>query len=916
MDIRVTQILSQSAGTYFIVTSKQTAPPVVADAKTRLIFVNTEKGMVNTIYNFSKGDTTGFTSIFGTAPRLKEKKGNFSISTCLDALKGGPIAVMNLRSFDDSVDKAGIIGLNPNINPEYDDTVAFTSLFNTNALWTPKPKNIPVNFQAASLLNFGNIGSNDLTIFVVKSTDAEVLSLTNEGEKTLSTTVLEIEDFPALKSEMLVKDTFVTVYIFNNNFDPSTVSSNKYYGQLFDNTGNLISGGLPTLQQIAESGFVTKYSGSLIPNLVSEKSAQISVDAIVNQNFVTTGIISFINDELFEENNTDLLDIFGTSFFDGTTLKPNVSTKLLSYNVPSTLSQAVATYPLTAKSQDVNPVQNNLITYGATKVDSTNFIGSFGQGLRVGDKLKGVDGIVNIIGITILDEAAVIGSTTDTYRKVKYTTDGAIDYAETVVPEVPEIPAISEIIDVNLGFTTTEITANGNLILNVTGSDAQLPYSINIPLLIGDDNGGDGNNNIVLKIESAITADSYLNSLFDLNGFNNNGNSHINFTCNPGQNKVDNISLISDGNLLGFTDAPTSTISTQGANLVPTVPAHSLFALIKENLFITTATLKPWLIESYKPRTAQFTDGTASKQNEILDMMNNPGIVKGLKSFKGLRYVIDAFKSFIEPNYKYQFGILMDTLDAGNRFVRAAINEPFLEDLQNSTNPLFKAAPGNQNVFDWTYVKTGGNTQYSSVFLTKFTVGSDLCFFFGPGNKVTETLTRPLAGLISNLFYAKKYDFDVVANASGYVDGITALEEPAIDDTDRASCEAFNYNPVIYLNSAYTIYGNKSGTKLPIANQQIHNSELLAFIKGSLYNMTTNEAFKKGNYDDYLRVETETKDFMTNLALLGAIEANPIVICNASNNDSETKKAKIKLVYVEYTAVNALEKTIFELQID
>lgn len=908
MDIRVTQILSQSAGTYFIVTSKQTAPPVVADAKTRLIFVNTEKGMVNTIYNFSKGDTTGFTSIFGTAPRLKEKKGNFSISTCLDALKGGPIAVMNLRSFDDSVDKAGIIGLNPNINPEYDDTVAFTSLFNTNALWTPKPKNIPGNFPAASLLNFGNIGSNDLTIFVVKSTDAEVLSLTNEGEKTLSTTVLEIEDFPALKSEMLVKDTFVTVYIFNNNFDPSTVSSNKYYGQLFDNTGNLISGGLPTLQQIAESGFVTKYSGSLIPNLVSEKRAQISVDAIVNQNFVTTGIISFINDELFEENNTDLLDIFGTSFFDGTTLKPNVSTKLLSYNVPATLSQAVATYPLTAKSQDVNPVQNNLITYGATKVDSTNFIGSFGQGLRVGDKLKGVDGIVNIIGITILDEAAVIGSTTDTYRKVKYTTDGAIDYTETIVPEVL---GLQEKVDVAIDVPTTIGTA-GDLICTITApAITGGSYSFNIPVAQGDSfNGVLGKVGVALGNEINNIVETPIHNMFSSTG-TANGITVTNLIA--GANTITNISLVGDGTVVGFTDAPTSTVNTQGT---PTVPAHPVYSLVKENLFINSTTLKPWLIESYKPRTEQFTDGTNAKQNEILDMMNNPGIVKGLKSFKGLRYVIDAFKSFVEPNYKYQFGILMTTLDEGNRFVRAAINEPFLEDLQNSTNPLFKAAPGNSNVFDWKYVAEGGNAQYSSKFLTKFTVGAELCFFFGPGNKVTETLTRPLAGLISNLFYAKKYDFDVVANASGYVDGITALEEPAIDDTDRASCEAFNYNPVIYLNSAYTIYGNKSGTKLPIANQQIHNSELLAFIKGSLYNMTTNEAFKKGNYDDYLRVETETKDFMTNLALLGAIEANPIVICNASNNDAETKKAKIKLVYVEYTAVDALEKTIFELQID
>ena len=774
LDVRVRQILSKAAGTYFIVSSKAATNQAIPEAKTRLIFVNTEKGMVNTIYKFAKGDTTAFQSIFGTIPRLKEKKGNFSISTCLDALQGGPIAVMNLRSFDDSVDKAGIVGLNPNPSLEYAKTIPFTNLFNTNALWTPKPKNIPANFEGDSLLNFGNVGNNDLSIFVVKATDAEVLTLTNEGSKTLAGTTLEIEDFPALNPEMKVKDTFVTVYVFNNTFPANTVSTNKYYGQCF-NTDGTLTVSPATLAAITESGYVGKYSGSLLPNLVSEKSANISIDAIMNDSFASTGIISFINDDLFEQDNQDLLDMFGSTFHDDAgNIKDDISAYLLSYVVPEALTTATVTYPITAEGQNVAPVANNWITYGTTKIDALNFEASFEQGLRVGDLIKGADGtLVSVKSITILAENVAIPDSTKTYTKVKITTDGAVLYS------------------------------------------------------------GVGNNQIT-----------------------------------------------------------------------------------KVNLYINDAELKPWLIPSYKARPEQFTDGTASKQKEILDMMNNPGIVKGLKSFVGLRYVVDAFKSFVEPNYKYQFGILMSTLDEGNRFVRAIINEPFLEDLQNSTNPLFKDLPGAGNIFKWSYVPTGGNPQYSSILLTKFNTGADLCFFYGPGNVVTTTVTRPLAGLISNLFYNKTYDFDVVANTSGYIDGITALEEPAIDDDDRAACEAFAYNPVITIGSGKTIFGNKSAIKEQTAEQQIHNSELLCFIKQNLYNMTTSEAFKKGTYDDFLKVETETKDFMNNLALLNAVEPNPVVVCDATNNTAETKKAKIRMVRVEYTAINALEKTIFELNID
>lgn len=775
LDIRVRQLLSKSAGTYFLVTSKPSTNQTIPVNKTRLIFVNTEKGMPNTIYQFAKGDTTAFKAIFGDVQRLKEKKGNFSISTALDALNGGPIAVLNLRSFDDTVDKAGIISLNPNIALESSKTIPYTYLFNTNALWTPKPKNIPANFDGDSLLNFGNIGNNDMSIFVVKATDAEVLTLTNEGEKTLAGTTLAIEDFPALNPEMKVKDSFVTVYVFNNTFDQSTVSTNKYYGQLFDTNGNLLSDGLTSLATITESGYVQKFTGSLLPNLISEKSAAISIDTLINNSFATTGLISFINDELFEQDNKLLLDMFAQNFYDNAgNIKDDVSPYLLSYIVPEALTTTSVTYPLTVDTQNVTPVDHNKIAYGTTKIDSMNFEGSFDQGLRVGDILQGTDNqLVKISGITILDAAATIPNSTKTYQKVKYTTDGPIEYS------------------------------------------------------------GVGNSTVTKLI--FVTKD---------------------------------------------------------------------------------ASLKAWSLVSYKPRTAQFTDGTASKQKEILDMMNNPGIVKGLKSFKGIRYVVDAFKSFVEPNYKYQFGILMKTLDDSNRFVRAIINEPFLEDMQNSTNPLFKDMPGAGQIFKWSYVPDGGNKQYSSVLMTKFSIGSEFCFFFGPGNVITPSVTRPLAGLISNLFYAKSNDFDVLANTSGYVDGIVALEEPAIDDDDRASCEAFNYNPVIYLTNAYTIYGNKSGLKEQRAEQQVHGSELLAFVKSTLYNLAATEAFKKGNYDDLLKVETECKDFMNGLALLSAIEPNPVVICDASNNTLETKKAKIRMVHIEYIQVDALEKTIFDLNIE
>jgi len=779
MDARIRELISKASGTYFVVTDKSQVATIEATTKMRLFFINSDKGPTNMLINFAKGDFAGFTAIFGKSTRLQEKRGNFSISTCLDALIAGPIAVVNLRNYDSVLDKADIIGLNPNIEDEATANVSYTALFNTNKFWTPKQKELPNLLTGNELLCFGNIGTSDLSIFVTVASSDDVLNLTNEGQKSLKNSVLQIDEYPGLDFNMLVKDTFVNVFIFQTKFPALTVSTNKYYGQYFDEDGNVKISDLDNLIAVAEAGFVKKFTGSLIPNLVSENNEAISIDTIINQTYMNYGLISYINDAVLEEANLFTIDLTGRKFFDDTDTKvAATSDVLLSYVVPATLTESTAKYPMLVVGDNVPPATSNLMKYGCVKIDNTSFEGSFQQGLRIGDKIKGLEenSLVEITSIETLNLAAVID--TGTYHKVKITCSGPVGYIETVTGVAPD------------QVTTHEI--------------------------------------------------------------------------------------------------------------------------IKENIFTSTGILKPFGLTSYKPRPAQFIDGTASRQKEILDVMISEGIVKGIKSVNNIRYVVDCFKSFVESGYKYQYGSLMDSLDKGNRFARAIINEPFISDLEESTNPLFKQTP--TGTFDWSYVKIGGNPSYSTKFLTKFALGANMCFFFGPGN-IVGSIEKPLAGLISNDFYLKTIDYDVVANETGIVDNITELSA-TIDDDDRAFCEAFGYNPIINYNGANRIFGNNTGQKENTSLRKIDSSELLCFIKINLYNLSKSESFKKGNADDYLRTQTETQTFMDSLALAGAIEANPLVVCDASNNTSEVVKQKIKLVRVEYTAIGALEKTIFELVIN
>lgn len=765
------QVASKAAGVYFIVTDASQVAPIESENKMRLIFINVDKGPVNVLLKFAKGDTAGFYSIFGKGTRLMEKRGNFSISTCVDALQGGPLAVINLRAFEDS-DISTVLGLNPNINDESLDSCPYTALFNIDSFWSPKPKNIPSLLTSDAFLTFGSVGIFDTSVIVTKA--RSITNLTGEGDATISGTVLEIDEYPVIDPNMIVKDTFVDVYVFANTFNPATVSTNQYYGQYFDEDGNVSLDDLDALTEVAEAGFIKKYTGSIIPNLKSETDSDLSIDVIMNSDYIKSGMICFINDDLFESVDTTLIDMNGKTYFDGAGARiVATSDYMLSHVTPTALTTATTVYPLTAKAENVSPSPSiNLVSYKCVKVNETQFEGSFEQGIRVGDKFRGVnDTIVEVTGIEVLDEAAIIGVSTDTYTKVKITCSGQLLYTST-------------------NTTVTRVV-----------------------------------------------------------------------------------------------------------------------------YWVDSCSVKPFNITSYKPRIAQFTNGSASRQNDILDMMNNPGIIKGIKNTKGLRYIVDAFKSFVEPGYKHQYGTLVNTLDISNRFLRVIYNEPFYEDMVDSTNPMFKQMPGARYTFDWSYLPEGGNKTYSSKLLTKFITGSSMAFSFGPGNVINTSTTRPVAGLVSNLFYGKKYAYDIIANETGYIDGIVALET-LISDDEREYTEKFRYNAIIELDGAYTIFSNLTSQKATSKQSQIQNSELLAYIKENLYTLGKKDSFKTDNYDDYLRLETQSKNFIQALTLAGAIKANFVVQCDANNNTKEIANAKMKVVHIEYTPSNSLEKIIFDLKID
>jgi hypothetical protein len=1211
-------------------------------------------GPVNSLVKFAQGDVSGFESVFGTAKRSVEKMGNFGIKVCTDALKAGPIGVVNIRKFDKDRDITSVATINPNswMHTNIKDTVPYEDLFDTNGFWSPKASNITTKYYGTSYsdqayLNFGNVGVKNISLYVIKSTKEDVEMYTNQGDETLEKTSLSIEDYPGLNWNTKLADTFVSVYVFENDFENPTNDYAKYF--VYEDNEYLLP--LENINKLANdkySGFIGKYVGTVVPGVVSENGEEISIERVMFNNYMTTGIICDIDQDKLESAlnpEKPVIDL------EGITAVPNITGILTT----STLQfEGMMSYHDDGMTVDTNlyywDATNKKVTrdnfapadiskpeiftqYLIEKDDSKSTANQFympsQQGLRVGDYLLAEDG-----GLTTVENIENIGSFSErkmkdlVYDYVKLVKVGDIYYYITndtwVKSEnmngktLDPLAAPEDLIkwyEIDIDFTTTGSTlpgqttitfvdalAHGNVIYAV-GNDTIVNYLVTYDTLLGtkttrvfggklintiekgkgdeifmvaspyihvkkdsedwrtvnclknyyDDsdhsrgyedcdlikwipatNGStaaylmfptryykdplylnycycvfdqpltsiNDNNTKVYKIYIptdktnmadympgnsgffisigytdtnvyAITpTDAAYLKLSSLNPIDSNSNKFIDdgsgsdlifkyvtdffggtFDFAPSlspshvktismkkgiviyttEKKIDssnnkdlyyfiddttaysNIEPVYDGvatttqvgstfslssNETVLSTTLTSFLSgisvieetggtkyllinvSEDTSLIPeksnilrklelyesqpqaidyrsdTIPTDQFLTLqewyslaydmcrytttaeykkvktlasnetpytdadgkqshliIRYHPFVNDPDilLNSFLLKSYKPSKDQFLNGTKERQSEILSVPVNvkSGLLKGLKDTKGLRYLVDTFKSYLETSYKWEFGTLAELLHENNRYVTCIINEPFVTDMLKSTNPLYKQTPEDK-IISWEYLPDGGNKQYTTTLVDKFTEGAGWCFFFGPADIIGD-IPKPLSGLISNLFVTKQFQFDIVANSTGYLDGVTTLEEN-FSDTDRKYLEKFRYNPIIDFGGI-TIFGNLSGQKTISKQQQIHNVELLCYIKDSLYNMAKADVFKKGTYDEYLRTQIEVQNFMDALVLQGAINPNPVVQCDLSNNTTEVSNYKIKLVRVEYTPYNCIEKVVFDINI-
>lgn len=886
-------------------------PPVISNARLRFIPINLKKGAVNSLIRFEQGDLQKFKDMFGDIVRKDERQGNFSVRTCLQSLENGPILVMNLRKFE-AVDTTNYQPLSTMMtqdlalqNGANAKEIEFSKLFSTDRLWAPKASSL-LDVTDKGLFNIANVGSKNISVFIRKSQ--------NSGYRQTISKYYQNQNRPVpeyVNENDLMAETLVEVFVFNTDFsDPVLNMASENYGHLFDQnglkqtyvtqTGNFDA--LQLLTTITESGFVQKFEGSLIAGALDSNKKPFYIEEVVNASALVTGLMLKVNDIAFEnysdfegefdeddlpvyENDAskrpypidligqNLFSIGGTGSVDETKLTPTINT--LSYSGYTLTKGEIkredkggyVDYNVNEFNRDVLKVP--VYSETAFTGDQSTLIIPDSVPVNIGDKYISVSGnIASVFGI-------------ENYGTVK-TLKGLGTPALALQAngtEFPQNPSKQYIYPVGSSKEGELVEFDINVTTGVAlPKDADTGVGIPIPTLTD------------VQFEGLYSKHGHqINFLrVRLNGFVENG-----------------YKLTQNGKI--------NVVKTETGLEVELKEGRAFLLRSATN----NASLKAFRLKSYKPRPAQFTNGTNENQKDILSVLNSSGITAGLQAVQEsgimkFRYCLDAFKTFIEPQAKYELANL-----AHNTNSRAIANMPFMKDFIDSTNPYFRNTPTSQ--FDTSYIPQGGNKNIPSN--NTFSLPKDYAdkiWFFGPGlvadHYGTSVIVPPSAGVgkaFINKFIAGQ-PYDTVANTTGLfsVSGVSDVEYP-LSNAERGALERFGYNPIINDSRlGLKIYGDFTAKNDVITDlSKIHISELVLTIQEEFEAILRPYPFKANNEGNRLKLKTEADKIMQRIQDNDGVEWF-LNICDETNNTRDIIDRDLGIIETHIVATKNGEKWV------
>ena len=313
----------KSSGVYRFVFDKSEVTNTIPQTM-RLVVGYSEKGPFNTVM-YIKNESE-FREIYGNPSKKLEKYGCFFHRLALQALAKEPILCLNLKDFSDETLKAiSFDMINDAVLPAAKD-IDVEKIFDASGLWTLSPEALFEAFDGTKdkVKKYITMSVTDTkkcsnTVFMrpslVKGYDISLRDWYNTYNNG------EYPDYLEDVLSTLVSDYMVDVYIFRGQFTKEVATSptfanyftikgdDVYVKDYVENAFGEKIDALQALSEVEGSGFITRYTGSLIPYFKGLDGSWMSIDLLVNSGVDRHNVMMYLDENMLEAgkdaNNED-----------------------------------------------------------------------------------------------------------------------------------------------------------------------------------------------------------------------------------------------------------------------------------------------------------------------------------------------------------------------------------------------------------------------------------------------------------------------------------------------------------------------------------------------------------------------------------------------------------------------------------
>lgn len=249
---------------------------------------------------------------FGDIDPFLEKRGSFFHRSLFTALQAGPVYALALLPTNNGQDesfardeveyKSFSIDTTESNSPEI--KALYSSFYDKERFWVPDEDNFGalVDLNGGSIgkiLSFANLGQKKVSI-LIRKTNVRGFDLTARDFYGAGNVPEYIKEFDYMN------DYFVQVTIVEGDWsDYSTLSADPTYSTYFDLNG-LKKDQLTAFLADETVTLLGRFEGSVVPDLIDGNGRDWSIDTLINQSLLVTGVYATIDKDMLDdyENRT------------------------------------------------------------------------------------------------------------------------------------------------------------------------------------------------------------------------------------------------------------------------------------------------------------------------------------------------------------------------------------------------------------------------------------------------------------------------------------------------------------------------------------------------------------------------------------------------------------------------------------